>query len=91
MHSNMPGGHTTMDGLNGHLIHADLQRGSEFLLLLALHQKIKNLEGLGGVGVKKIKLKNTFAYSSIQQNTKLATTLLLQRIPAFSILKAEPL
>ena len=40
------------------------------------------------------KLNNTLTYSSIHQNTKLATILLLQRIHIFSILEAlyiEPL
>ena len=40
------------------------------------------------------KLNNTLTYSSIQENTKLATTLLLQTIHIFSILEAlyiEPL
>ena len=34
------------------------------------------------------KLNNTLTYSSIHQNTELATTLLLQRIHIFSILEA---
>ena len=42
----------------------------------------------------KKKLNNILTYSSIQQNTELVTTLLLQRFHAFSILEApyiEPL
>ena len=35
------------------------------------------------------KLNNTLTCSSIQQNTKLATTLLLQRIQVFTILEAS--